>query len=341
MMKSIMRKRKKQTTSYSHPVQARRTQAMTVAILATLMLSTSAALPSALISNADAASSTTKTTASKQAVSAETAQRSYDLFLQRLQKPATLGLARATLVNRIYQFDRYRATIAVLQLENAYNKHASYADNLIFAESIQNELMRVYKSGMTMQQAANKLTRAADRQALQKLADMGYRLETSEGVFYTINDYPAFSVFFPYISSDIKDYINIMSAEVKAPTAYDAGIVIPPAELLRRGLAMEDFLNRYATSNRRAVIESDYRLSRWYIFYGSDNTPLFDSQTLEIDPQFQEGYRKLLSSYSAEQIKKSELLTDVSDLLKLVDQNGGKQTQAVEDWLKQHVDDLL
>ncbi|WP_322903507.1 hypothetical protein [Paenibacillus campi] len=332
-----------QLARHSRYTAKRYARPLAAAVLATVMLGTGAALPASLLNGAYAASSTnaTATTGAKQAVSADTAQRSYNLFVQRLQKPSTLGLARATLVNRIKQFDPYRASIAVLQLENAYMKHMDYASNLIYKESIQDELLRNYKGNMTIQQAAATLTRKADRAALQQLGEMGYRLETSEGVFYPIIDYPAFSTFFPYINADIKDYINIMAAEVKAPTAYDAGIVIPASELLKRGLAMETFLNRYPVSNRRTAVADNYRLMKFYIFSGSDNTPLFDPQTSEIDPQFVAGYRKVLNSYSAQQIKNSQLLTNVSDLLKLVDQNGGKSTSAVEQFLKQRVGDLF
>ncbi|MFD1886321.1 hypothetical protein [Paenibacillus wenxiniae] len=335
-----MNRKGKDTQLAIHSRYARKKVArpLTAAVLAAVMLGTGVALPSSLLQGAYAASSTT--TSAKQAVSANTAQRSYNLFLQRLQKPSTLGLARATLVNRIKQFDSYRATIAVLQLENAYMKHMDYASNLIYKESIQDALLRNYKANMTINQAAATLTNKADREALQQLGAMGYGLETSEGVFYPIIDYPAFSTFYNYIHGDIIDYINIMAAEVKAPTSYDAGIVISPTELLKRGLATEAFLNRYPVSNRRTAVEDNYRLMKFYIFYGSDNTPLFDPQTQEIDPLFEAGYRKSLNSYSAQQIKNSRLLTDLSDLLKLVDQNGGKGTDAVEQFLKQRVSDL-
>ncbi len=312
-------------------------------VLTSTMLTTGLVVPSSILRSADAAVTNSASTAStsKQAVSAKTAQQSYNLFLQRLQKPSTLGLARATLINRIAQFDTYRASIAVLQLENAYNQHFSYAEDLIYQESIQDELMKKYKSDLTMKQAVSLMSRASDRKAMQTLADMGYRLETSEGIFYPIIDYPAFSPFLSYVSPDIRDYILIMSEEAKSATTSDAGIVIPPAEVVKRGLAKETFLNKYAVSNRRAAVEQDYRLSQYYIFYGPDNTPLFDPQTLEIDPQFQEAYRKLLNNYSAEQIKSSKILTNLSDLMKLVDQNGGKRTSVVDQFLEKRVGTLF
>ncbi|MEW4368997.1 hypothetical protein [Paenibacillus kandeliae] len=316
---------------------------MTAVMLTSVLLTTSLCLPSSLLNPVHAAATTSSATTSteKQTVSAATAQQSYNLFVQRLQKPSTLGLARATLVNRIQQFDTNRASMAVLQLENAYNTHFAYAEDLIYRESVQDALMRKYKWGMTMRQAVSLMSNAADRQAMQMLADMGYRLETSEGIFYPIIDYPAFSPFFAFIRPDIRDYIQIMSAEAKQPTTSDAGIIIAPTDLVQRGLAKEAFLNKYAVSNRRAAVEQEYRLSQYYIFYGSDNTPIFDSQTLEIDPQFYQEYRKLLNNYSAQQIKGSKILTNLSDLMKLVEQSGGKSTNAVDQFLEKRVGTLF
>lgn len=264
------------------------------------------------------------------------AQSSYDLFIQRLQKPATLGWAKATLVNRIDEFTPSRATLAVLQLENAYNNHWLTAMDRLTKPNLQNAINDIYKPGMSIRTAAAQVKGSQYRIALQDLADMGYKLETTEGTYHLVVDYTSFKVFNPYIKPDIRDYINIMAAETDQPTSEDAGIIIGWDELLNRTLAMDNFLNTYSSSNRRKAVQEWYDRGKMYVFHGLDNTPLFQYGTLTIDPEAREAYRRILSSKTAEQIKNSKLLTQLQAYLDLIEQSGGKETTAVKKFLKQH-----
>ncbi|WP_322903505.1 hypothetical protein [Paenibacillus campi] len=320
-----------QITSSAQPTRA--VCPLATALLATVLLTTGAVLPASLLQHTDAASTgTTQAT-----TSSANAQKAYTMFVQQLQKPATFAQARATLMKSIAQFDRNRASLAVLQLENAYNKHRSFADQLLSQSSVYEALEKVYEPGMTMKQAAAAVKGKTARQALQQLSDMGYRLQTVEGSFYPDIDYPAFSPLLAYVTPDIRDYMNIMATEAKAPTTDDNGIIITPTELLKRGLAIESFVNTYATSNRRADMVRQYKNIQLNIFYGALNTPVFDYDTLKMDAEFAADYRKVLASYNATQIKQSAILTNLSDLFQLLKQTNGKQTDKVTQFLKQRL----
>ncbi|MFD1886320.1 hypothetical protein [Paenibacillus wenxiniae] len=321
----------RQTTSLAQ--SGRTVRPLATALLAAALFTTGAVLPSSLLHHTDATSAGTTPATSNSAA----AQKAYNLFVQQLQKPTTLAQARATLLKSISQFDRYRATIAVLQLENAYNKHRSFADDLIYSSTVQLALENVYKPGMTMKQAAAAVTGKTARQALQQLSDMGYRLQTVEGSYYPDIDYPAFSPLLPYVTPDIRDYMNIMATEAKAPTMDDNGIMITPTELLKRGLMIESFVNTYATSNRRAEMVRQYKNSQLNIFYGALNTPVFDANTMKMNSEFEADYRKVLAGYTADQIKKSVILTDLSALFQLLKQTNGKQPDQVKQFLNQRL----
>ncbi|WP_046215618.1 hypothetical protein [Paenibacillus wulumuqiensis] len=311
-----------------HPIKQQSPRRLILIGLTAVLLGTSiTAVPSSLLPIKQAQAAT--------AVQTSQAQSSYNLFVQRLQKPATLGWARATLVNRIDEFTPSRATLAVLKLENAYNNHWLTAMDRISRTDLQQAIHNIYKPGMSMRTAAGLVKGLDNRIVLQDLADMGYKLETTEGMYHPVVDYKSFQVFNPYIKSDIRDYINIMAAETEQPTSEDAGIIIGWDELLNRTLAMEKFLNTYSSSNRKKAVQEWYDRGKMYVFHGSDNTPLFQYGTLTIDPEARTAYQRILSSKTAEQIKNSKLLTQLQAYLDLIEQSGGKETTAVKNFLKQ------
>ena len=264
------------------------------------------------------------------------ADNSYNLFIQRLQKPATLGWARATLVNRIDEFTPAQATLAVLKLENAYNRYWTTAMEQLIEPNLQQAISEISKPGMTMLTAAGQVKKKEHRLILTDLAYMGYKLEVTEGTYHPVVDYKSFKVFNPYIKPDIRDYINIMAAETDQPTSEDAGLIIGWDELLNRTLAMEKFLNTYSSSNRRMLMQEWYDRGQMYVFHGIENTPLFEYGTLTIDPEASSAYHNALSSHTEAEIKNSQLLTHLQTYLQLIEKNGGKNSPEIVSFLKQY-----
>ncbi|ANF96330.1 hypothetical protein [Paenibacillus bovis] len=322
-----MKRTSKQPATYSNKHRFSRT--LTIIGLTSALLGTSIITsPSSLLpaSYAEAASSS----------QAEHAQKSYNLFIQRLQKPATLGWARATLVNRIDEFTPTQATLAVLQLENAYNNYWTTAMDQMIKPNLQQAIGQIYKPGMTMLTASGQVKKPKYQMVLQDLAHMGYKLEATEGTYYPVVDYKSFQVFNHYIQPDIRDYINIMAAETEQPTSEDAGIVIGWDELLKRTLAMETFLNTYSSSNRRTPVQELYDREKMYVFHGTDNTPLFEYGTLTIDPEAKKAYQIVLDSKTNTQIQNSQVLTYLQKYLQLIEQSSGKKSTEIVQFLKQY-----
>ncbi|MEI2394565.1 MULTISPECIES: hypothetical protein [Paenibacillus] len=140
---------------------------------------------------------------------------------------------------------------------------------------------------------------------LIELRDTGYKIETSEGMYYPIMHYEGFKAFKPYIAKDIAAYMDLMATESNRPATYDAGIVITWDEIIARAVIMEDFVQNYPKFNRVSVVQTElgYAVSR--TFYGTDNTPAYDYEDEAVDPALKKAYENVLlegpgdSRYSA------------------------------------------
>lgn len=259
---------------------------------------------------------------------------SYDQFGQRLKKPSTLGWAKSTLINNIDEFSLHQATIATLHLENAQKAYLPTAQQRMETAAIQKDINKVYEPGMTMNTVRSKVTSSKTKIVLQDLNSIGYKLETSEGMFYPVMDYKSYKVFKPYVKPDIQAYIDLMATESQQPATADAALQIGWDEVLERTLAREAFLTKYKGSNRTAAVKEAFILARMYTFYGTNNTPLFDYDSMNINSEAKVAYEKALADKTSSEIKASEVLTQLQEFLKLLEQTNDTKTQVINDFLK-------
>ncbi|MBP2110641.1 hypothetical protein [Paenibacillus silagei] len=258
----------------------------------------------------------------------------FALFEQRLQKPSSLGLAQATLVNRIGQMTQLEANLAVLHLENALKAYLPTATKRMNAPFVQLDIKNIYTPGMTMALARSKVKRSESRIVLQDLTAMNYKLERGGGGFVPVIQYKSFKVFKPYLSKDLQVYIDLMAAESEQPTVINRTLQVDWYQVVERAVQYEAFVQTYKTSNRAAAMKEAFEASKQIVFNGAPNTPLFDKKTQVILLKAAIAYENTLSEAGPEQIEASSLLTQLDDFLLLVEQNGDKKTQAVIDYLE-------
>ncbi|MBT2289219.1 hypothetical protein J7E73_08745 [Paenibacillus albidus] len=259
---------------------------------------------------------------------------SFDLFEQRVKKPASLGLAQATLVNRIDEMTSTEASLAVLHLENALKAYLPTATKRMNTTAIQKDIKSIYTPGMPMVLARSKVKQPETRVVLQDLFYMDYKLESGGGYFYPVIQYKSFKVFKPYVTKDLQAYIELMAAESEQPSAVNGTLLIDWYKVVERALQYEGFLKTYKISNRTAAVQEAFGVAKKYVFYGAKNTPLFDNKTQIMSEKAAIAYENTLSEAGPEQIEASPLLTQLSDFLVLLEKNGDKKTQAINDFLK-------
>ncbi|WP_095205929.1 hypothetical protein [Paenibacillus sp. O199] len=257
----------------------------------------------------------------------------------------SLVQARKYLLNHIDEVGPWQATLMTLQLENLQKIRLADLDQKMYTELFQSVLYEAhsnigYEQKLTYSNLLKVIKDPTVRKLLQEASDLGFKLETSEGLYYPILNYEMYKKFQPYVKPDIVAYIDIMAAESNQPTTSDAAFIITWDELIRRTLEKEAFLNNFPSSNRTSAVKNSLYVG--YLFYGSDNSPAYDWYTEEeirtIDPEVKKAYEKAVAN--REPNTKSVLLDTVDKILHLLDKSNDELTPEIRE-ITDHVESLF
>ncbi|QOS79768.1 hypothetical protein JNUCC31_02105 [Paenibacillus sp. JNUCC31] len=259
-----------------------------------------------------------------------------------MHSTCSLIQARKYLSNHIDEVGPWQATLMTLQLENLQKIQLADLDQRMYTELFQHVLSEAhskigYEKQLTYSRLLKEIKDPAVHKLLQEASDLGFKLETSEGLYYPIINYEMYKKFQPYVKPDIVAYIDIMAAESNQPTTSDAGLIITWNELIRRTLEKEAFLNNFPSSNRASAVKNLLFVS--YLFYGSDNTPAYDWYSEEeirtIDPEVKKAYEKAVAK--REPNTQSILLDTVEKILHLLDESNNELTPEIKEIIE-HVE---
>ncbi|UQZ36469.1 hypothetical protein C2I18_24785 [Paenibacillus sp. PK3_47] len=268
------------------------------------------------------------------AAASRDAQAVYNQFQKYIRIPSSLVQARNYLINHIDEAGSWYATVMTLQLENAQKAELERFSEKIYPEKVQNAIeASAANNGLTYTGLLRGIQDTQIRRLIQETWDKGYKLESSEGMYYPVLHYEGFKVFRPYVGKDISSYIDIMAAESNQPSEYDAGIVITWDELIGRTAVMSDFVQDYPKSNRTAAIRQELQYSAVKMFYGSDNTPAYDPQTQALDPELRRAYEDVL----LEGPGNNGIFGILHKLMPLLDASGNILTPEVSEYLKEEL----
>lgn len=274
---------------------------------------------------------TTVGTQSAYAATAPNSSAVYKQFQKYLQQPSQLIQARNYLINHIDEAGVWYATLMTLQLENAQKAELSDFADKLYPDNVQKAIGTAFsKNGLTYTGLLKAIKDPKIRVILIEGRDKGYKMQTTEGMYYPVMHYEGYKGFKPYIKQDIASYIDIMAKESNRPSTNDAAISISWDEVISRTLAMESFVQKYPTSNRIATVKKEltYAVSR--LFYGTDNTPAYDYDQKRLDPELRQAYEDALNKG----IGNSKLLATIKKLLAMLDSTENEFTPAVEKFLK-------
>ncbi|WP_042161688.1 hypothetical protein [Paenibacillus gorillae] len=271
-------------------------------------------------------------------VNASVAASIYKQFEKYVSKPATLAKARAYLINNINRVSKTQATIMTLHLENAQLAHLPAFSEKLYPQNIQKEIDKAYrKKGISLDALIGATTDAKTKALLIEARDKGYKLETSEGMYYPVMHYQSFKQFQSHINKDIASYIDLMAVASNSPVAFDGAIVIGWDELISRTVALETFLKQYPKSNRATVIKEHFQLLKSRTFYGASNTPVYDSfgpkGETAINPKVRAAYEAAVKKGNGGSV----FLSSIQSLLKLLDGSNNLQTAEINRFLEKQV----
>jgi len=161
------------------------------------------------------------------------------------------------------------------------------------------------------------------KRILKETYELGYKVDTSEGIFFPIIDYSFYEKYSQYLTEDMKDYIGIMAVESDKMPAKDAGLVISWEEVLERAFNQESFLEKHKESVKYEDIKNLYSKYVTFIVYGIDNTPLFKHVESTMNDEAKIAYQNSID-------KDSNLSRILKEYYEVIEREGFKLTDNVK-----------
>ncbi|NLK44409.1 MAG: hypothetical protein GX300_08455 [Tissierellia bacterium] len=128
---------------------------------------------------------------------------------------------------------------------------------------------------------------------------LGYKLATSEGVYYYLIDYQKFvDLLGDRITNEYKDYLKILALDSNEPYMLDGSLVISMEKLAERILQVESFKFVYPYSDLLPEVKDIYlRYANTY-FFGDLHTPNYDEKTFVMREEALQEFQRALENYS-------------------------------------------
>ncbi|MGB7605106.1 MAG: hypothetical protein WBL93_06485 [Lutisporaceae bacterium] len=178
----------------------------------------------------------------------------------------------------ISKISKEDASTMLFKLEDIQKKELPKLEEKYYAEAIQLEMQKLYMTDFDL----NKLDETQNKELqdiLKETRDMGYKVETAEGMFFPVMNYEFYKKYSAYVTVDIKEYIELMAVESNVTPIKDAALMIGWDEITKRALSQEKFIKDYASSSKVDAIKELQKRYITFILFGSNNTPLFSYDT--------------------------------------------------------------
>lgn len=124
------------------------------------------------------------------------------------------------------------------------------------------------------------------KQHLIKHINLGYKLYTSEGMYYYIvNNQKFVDNFSGNITNEYTDYLRILALDTNEPFMNDGALTISNERLAERILLLESFKMIYPYSNELDKVNEKYELYLSVFLYGDLHKPNYDRKTLKMSDE--------------------------------------------------------
>ncbi|KNY28295.1 hypothetical protein [Pseudobacteroides cellulosolvens] len=216
------------------------------------------------------------------------------------------------------------AVSMVVEFEKAQRTYLSKLEEKYYKGGIQEKFIKEYSKDFDI----NSIYGIKDTD-LKKLLDetkaAGYRVETAEGMFFPIINYEFYKKYKPYLTLDLKEYVDIMAKESNKVPAKDAALVIGFDEVLQRAQIQEEFINRFKDSLKQNDVKELYKKYLIFSLFGCNNTPLFSYDTKLMPENTRTQYKEFINKNQGNSF--TEIIKGFMDV---VEKSNYKLTDLVE-----------
>lgn len=233
------------------------------------------------------------------------------------------------------------ASKLVLGVEEVQNKNYEKRLNSFFTGNVQTKIAKAFagKNSINVLDTMKDLDNIKDdelKKYLSEILQCGYKIITTEGQYYPIQNYEYLKKYNYYVTDDIKEYINLKALDSAQPATSDGAIVISWDKIFERALKSEFFLKKYSSSLKYKDIKQQYLFYAATYLYGTNNSPSFDYINNKLSKDILESYIKVSSDKSIE----SDLVIIVKNYLDILKKHNYKLTEEVENYRKNALNNL-
>jgi len=162
------------------------------------------------------------------------------------------------------------------------------SDNF-FVGTVQEDLSKEFNYGYFTREQLNDIASEETINLIDPLYEIGYKVETSEGMYYPIVDYSVLYQYEDKVTSNVQKYLRLMKRQSDIMAYSDAAVIVPWSELGERLLMAEELLTLELPSTMQDIVKQDFKWSLQSFVFGTNNTPVFsyddksisDSEILE------------------------------------------------------------
>lgn len=136
------------------------------------------------------------------------------------------------------------------------------------------------------------------KQDIIRNINLGYKLDTSEGLYYYLIDYQMFiDTFQENITNEYLDYLKILALDSNEPFMNDGSTIITMDKLAERILLVESFKMIYPYSNLIHKVDEIYTIYIYSYLYGDNHNPNFDTNTFVMKEEILKEFEQAIEKY--------------------------------------------
>jgi len=216
------------------------------------------------------------------------------------------------------------AVSMIVEFEKVQKDYLAKLEEKYYKGGIQEKFIKEYSKDVDI----DKIYETKDnelRKLLEETKAAGYRVETAEGMFFPIINYEFYKKYKPYLTLDLKAYVDIMATESNKVPAKDAALVIGFDEVLKRAQTQQEFINRFKDSLKQNDVKELYKKYLIFSLFGCNNTPLFSYDTKLMPEKTRATYKEFVKNNPG-----SGFTETIKGFMDVVEKSNYKLTDLVE-----------
>lgn len=220
------------------------------------------------------------------------------------------------------QFSRYAIAILRKNSFDDYKPYEKYFSDMKHLEDFGKSAEAYDFNYYHMKQNADAISDEAVKKYVKEAAAQGYVLESTEGMVYPVVDYAVFAKYKAFHTKDFGAILDILAFGSVEVQMNDAAISVPLEHFSAIALEIEKALSNCEDKTVKKYLGAEYLNYMRTILFGSDNSPMYDYDSLKVREEVVTLYKKMA------QIEDSQTAGYVKKHMALLEASGGKYDNA-------------